>query len=151
MLVRYTEWILKWRYLVIILVLVMVGLIGSGAPKLMPFSNDYRVFFSDDNPQLNAFENMQNTYTKDDNVLFVVSPKNGNVFTPKTLAAIQDITDKAWQIPYSIRVDSVTNFQHTYAEEDDLIVDDLVLEFTDIRAWICAGFWPDDNLQTSQG
>ncbi len=128
MLVRYTEWILKWRYLVIILALVMVGLIGSGAPKLMPFSNDYRVFFSDDNPQLNAFENMQNTYTKDDNVLFVVSPKDGNVFTPKTLAAIQDITNEAWQIPYSIRVDSVTNFQHTYAEEDDLIVDDLVLE-----------------------
>jgi len=128
MLVRYTEWILKWRYLVIILALVMVGLIGSGAPKLMPFSNDYRVFFSDDNPQLNAFENMQNTYTKDDNVMFVVSPKDGNVFTPKTLAAIQDITNESWQIPYSIRVDSVTNFQHTYAEEDDLIVDDLVLE-----------------------
>jgi uncharacterized protein len=128
MLVRYTEWILKWRYLVIILALVAVGVIGSGAPKLMPFSNDYRVFFSDDNPQLNAFENMQNTYTKDDNVLFVVSPHNGNVFTPETLAAIQDITNEAWQIPHSIRVDSVTNFQHTYAEEDDLIVDDLVLD-----------------------
>lgn len=128
MLVRYTEWILKWRYLVIILALVMVGFIGSGAPKLMPFSNDYRVFFSDDNPQLNAFENMQNTYTKDDNVLFVISPQNSNVFTPETLSAIQSITQKAWQIPHSIRVDSVTNFQHTYAEEDDLIVDDLVLD-----------------------
>jgi len=128
MLVRYTEWILKWRYIVIILALVAVGVIGSGAPKLMPFSNDYRVFFSDDNPQLNAFENMQNTYTKDDNVMFVVSPQDGNIFTPETLAAIQSITDEAWQIPHSIRVDSVTNFQHTYAEEDDLIVDDLVLD-----------------------
>ena len=128
MLVRYTEWILKWRYLVILLALVMVGFAGSGAPNLMPFSNDYRVFFSDDNPQLNAFENMQNTYTKDDNVLFVISPKNGNVFTPENLAAVQAITEEAWQIPHSIRVDSVTNFQHTYAEEDDLIVDDLVVE-----------------------
>ena len=134
MLVRYTEWILKWRYLVIILALVAVGVIGSGAPKLMPFSNDYRVFFSPDNPQLNAFENMQNTYTKDDNVLFVVSPQNGNVFTPETLAAIQDITHEAWQIPHSIRVDSVTNFQHTYAEEDDLIVDDLVLDTETLSA-----------------
>ena len=44
MIVPYTEWILKWRYLVIILSLVMVGIIGSGAPNLMPFSNDYRVF-----------------------------------------------------------------------------------------------------------
>jgi len=128
MLVRYTEWILKWRYLVIILSLVVVGIIGSGAPNLMPFSNDYRVFFSKDNPQLNAFENLQDTYTKDDNVMFVISPKNGDVFTPENLTAIKAITEEAWQIPHSIRVDSVTNFQHTYAEEDDLIVDDLVIE-----------------------
>ncbi|MCW9047960.1 MAG: MMPL family transporter [Gammaproteobacteria bacterium] len=128
MLVRYTEWILKWRYLVIILSLVMVGVIGSGAPNLMPFSNDYRVFFSKDNPQLKAFENLQDTYTKDDNVMFVISPKNGNVFTPENLTAIQSMTKEAWQIPHSIRVDSITNFQHTYAEEDDLIVDDLILD-----------------------
>ncbi|VAW70077.1 Predicted exporter of the RND superfamily [hydrothermal vent metagenome] len=126
MLVRYTEWILKWRYLVIILSLAVVALIGSGAPKLMPFSNDYRVFFSADNPQLQAFENMQNTYNKDDNVLFVITPENGQVFTSEVLAAIQDITTESWQIPHSRRVDSVTNFQHTYAEGDDLIVDDLV-------------------------
>ncbi len=128
MLVRYTEWILKWRYLVIALSLVVVVVIGRGAPNLMPFSNDYRVFFSKDNPQLNAFEHLQNTYTKDDNVLFVISPKNGDVFTPQTLSAVQAITEEAWQIPHSIRVDSVTNFQHTYAREDDLIVNDLVTE-----------------------
>ncbi len=128
MLVRYTEWILKWRILVIIFSLALVVIIGSGIPKLMPFSSDYRVFFSKENPQLNAFENLQNTYTKDDNVMIVISPKDGNVFSRKTLSAIQSITEEAWQIPHSIRVDSVTNFQYTYAEEDDLIVDDLVLE-----------------------
>jgi uncharacterized protein len=128
MIVRYTEWILKWRYIVILLSLAVVYLFGTGAPKLMPFSNDYRVFFSKDNPQLNAFEHLQGTYTKDDNVMFVISPKNGDVFTPENLTAIKAITEEAWQIPHSIRVDSITNFQHTYAEEDDLIVDDLVLE-----------------------
>ena len=38
------------------------------------------------------------------------------------------MTDQAWQIPYVIRVDSVTNFQHTSAVEDDLIVEDLINE-----------------------
>jgi len=128
MLVKYTEWVLKWRYLVILFSLIAVGLIGSGAPKLMPLSNDYRVFFSEENPQLRAFEDLQNTYTKDDNVLIVISPRDGRVFTPETLAAIQAITEQAWQIPHSIRVDSVTNFQHTYADEDELIVDDLVVD-----------------------
>ena len=38
------------------------------------------------------------------------------------------MTEQAWQIPYVIRVDSVTNFQHTSAVEDDLVVEDLINE-----------------------
>ena len=38
------------------------------------------------------------------------------------------LTNEAWQVPYSIRVDSIANFQHTYAKDDDLIVEDLVTE-----------------------
>jgi len=125
MLKTYTEWLLKWKYAVVILSLLSVGILGYGASRLA-FTNDYRVFFSEDNPQLLAFENLQNTYTKNDNVLFVITPKDGKVFTRDTLAAIRDITEASWQIPYSIRVDSVTNFQHTRAEGDELIVDDLV-------------------------
>ncbi len=127
MIIRYTEWILKWRYLVVLLSVITVLFLASGGKKLA-FKSDYRVFFSKENPQLNAFENLQNTYTKDDNVLFVITPKDSKVFTPEVLIAIQDITQQAWQIPHSIRVDSITNFQHTYAEDDDLIVDDLVTE-----------------------
>ena len=44
------------------------------------------------------------------------------------MAAVEELTEAAWQIPYTIRVDSVSNFQHTYATEDDLIVEDLVRE-----------------------
>ena len=73
----------------------------------------YRMFFSEENPQLNAFEQLQNTYTKNDNVLFVIAPQNGKVFTRETLSAVAELTREAWQIPYSIRVDSITNFQHT--------------------------------------
>ncbi|MBW2719184.1 MAG: MMPL family transporter, partial [Deltaproteobacteria bacterium] len=43
-----------------------------------------------------------------------------------TLAAVGEITDRAWQLPFATRVDSITNFQYSHAEEDDLIVDDLV-------------------------
>ncbi|TNF38246.1 MAG: RND transporter, partial [Gammaproteobacteria bacterium] len=127
MIIRFTEWILKWKYLVVLISVATVTLLASGASKLA-FTNDYRIFFSKENPQLTAFESLQNTYTKNDNVLFVVAPKNKQVFSKETLTAIQDITEQAWQIPYSIRVDSVTNFQHTHAEGDELIVDDLVVD-----------------------
>ena len=52
--------------------------------------------------------------------------EDGNVFTRETLKVIETLTEKSWQIPYSTRVDSISNFQHTYAEGDDLIVEDLV-------------------------
>jgi predicted RND superfamily exporter protein len=121
----YAEWILRWRYPVLLASVILVGLAASGVPSLT-FKTDYRVFFSEDNPQLQAFEQLQNTYTKSDNVLFVLAPKDGRVFTPATLEAVRWLTEASWQTPYSLRVDSLTNYQHTRAEDDDLIVANLV-------------------------
>ncbi|MBF0454486.1 MAG: MMPL family transporter [Magnetococcales bacterium] len=122
---RFFHNILRWRWLVVLLLLPLVGTLASGAKQLR-FETDYRIFFSDDNPQMLAFDNLQNTYTKNDNVLFVLAPKDGKIFTSKMLRIVKDLTKASWQIPYSIRVDSVTNFQHTQAEGDDLLVADLV-------------------------
>jgi predicted RND superfamily exporter protein len=123
----YAAWIVRWRWLVLLLCLASVALLASGG-KFLTFTNDYRVFFSEGNPYLEAFENLQDTYTKNDNVLIMLAPRSGNVFTPEVLTALVDLTDRAWQTPYSTRVDSLSNFQHTYAEEDDLVVIDLVEE-----------------------
>jgi len=114
----------KNPFWVILICLTFTVLSGMGAQKL-EFKNDYRVFFSEENPQLTAFESMQKIYAKSDNVSFVVVPKDGNVFTQQHLTALKDLTKASWQVPYSTRVDSVTNFQYTYAEEDDMIVEDL--------------------------
>ena len=120
-------WVIKYRWLIIILSLLFVFAAASGG-RFLVFKADYRVFFSGDNPQLQAFDKLENTYSKNDNVLFVLTPKDGSVFTRETLKVIETLTEKAWQIPYSTRVDSISNFQHTYAEGDDLIVEDLVTD-----------------------
>ncbi|MGI9222336.1 MAG: efflux RND transporter permease subunit [Woeseiaceae bacterium] len=122
---KLTQRVLQRRWLAIVVAVLIAVAAGAGASKL-EFSSNYRVFFSDANPELTAFENLQNTYTKNDNFLFVIQPQDGDAFSSETLAAVEALTDAAWQIPYAIRVDSVTNFQHTYAIEDDLIVEDLV-------------------------
>jgi len=118
-------WVIKYRWIIILLSLVLVFGAASGG-RFLVFKADYRVFFSDDNPQLKAFDKIEKTYSRNDNVLFIVTPKDGNVFTRDTLKVIENITEKAWQIPYSTRVDSISNFQYTYAEGDDLIVEDLI-------------------------
>ena len=122
---RYTDVILRWRWPVLIFGLMAFLAVGSGMQHLQT-PGDYRIYFDEQNPYLEAFDRLQETFTKNDNVLYVIAPRDGEVFTPETLAAIDDLTQRAWKTPYSTRVDSITNFQHTYAEGDDLIVEDLV-------------------------
>jgi len=117
--------VIKYRWLVIIAAVMSVVAVGSGA-RYLDFANNYRVFFSDENPELVAFETFQGTYTKNDNILFVIQPADGQVFSTRVTEAVRRVTEEAWQIPYSIRVDSISNFQHTWAEDDDLTVEDLI-------------------------
>ena len=92
------------------------------------FRADYRVFFSEDNPKLVAYESVQAIFNKSDNIAILLAPKDGDVFTPRMLNTIREITEEAWQIPYSSRVDSLSNFQHSWSQDDDLTVEDLVPE-----------------------
>ncbi len=113
-----------WIVLLISIILVLSTAYGA---KNLIFKGDYKVFFSEGNPQLTAFESVQEIYSKSDNVAFILEPKNGDIFTKENLAAVYWLTTESWQVPYSTRVDSISNFQYTIAEEDDLIVEDLVL------------------------
>jgi predicted RND superfamily exporter protein len=121
----YIDFLFKWRWLVLVGTLGIGALAASGG-RFIEFKNDYQYFFREDNPQLRAFEDLQEIYTKNDNILIVVAPDSGKVFEPDTLAAVGEITERGWQLPFATRVDSITNFQYSHAEEDDLIVDDLV-------------------------
>lgn len=124
---KYAEFILRKKWITVILAVLWIMGMGAGARHLT-FTNDYRVFFSEDNPQLMAFENLQDTYAKNDNVMFLLVPENGEVFTRETLTAVAWLTERAWETPYSTRVESLSNYQHTSAVEDDLLVEDLAYE-----------------------
>ena len=124
---RLFSFVLKRPLIALLIGLSLIVMAASGAQKLV-FKSDYRVFFGPENPQLQAFEAMQKVYSKSDNVAFVIAAKDKEVFTQEHLTAIQKITEESWQVPYSTRVDSITNYQYSHAEEDDLIVEDLVYE-----------------------
>ncbi len=109
--------------ILISLLLVVASVIGI---RNIAFSTDYRVFFSEQNEQLLAFEELQNTFTKNDNIFVVIHDEDKSLFNPTSLSAIELFTEEAWQTPFSIRVDSLTNFQHTTAGDNDLIVDNLI-------------------------
>jgi predicted RND superfamily exporter protein len=119
------RWVLSHKLVVIFISLLVVMGFGFGA-KNLKMSSDYRYFFNKNNPQRIAYEEFQNKYSKDDSVLILIEHKSGTVFNKSTLNAIKELTDLSWKVPYSNRVDSLTNYQHTEAQGDDLIVRDLV-------------------------
>ncbi len=121
----YSRFIIRWRWLVSIFMIALVVGIGLGT-KQIEFQTDYRIFFSDENPQLVAYEDLQNTYSRNDVLQFVLQPQNGDIFNPTFLENLRELTEEFWQIPYTTRVNSLANFQHSYAEGDNLIVRDLV-------------------------
>jgi len=117
--------IIQFRWLVLMFCVLFVAVAGYGAQNLKILT-DYRAFFSPENPELVEFEKFQETYVKTDNLFFYIKPKDGNVFTKETLSAIEELTKESWKIPFSTRVDSITNFQYTYAIANELVVEDLI-------------------------
>ncbi|ELA7879859.1 MMPL family transporter [Vibrio parahaemolyticus] len=115
----------KYSLLVLLatIFLIIVATIGG---KNLYFRGDYDIFFDGTNKQLLAFDEIQTTFAKTDNLAIVIAPEDGDIFTPQTLSLIQKITVDAWQVPYSSRVDSIANYQHTEASDDDLLVEDLL-------------------------
>ncbi len=127
----FGKWVVKQRWWIIFATVLFV-FAGASGVQFLTINSDTRVFFSEKNPQLQALEALENTYNKIENVAFVLAPKDGNIFTRKTLSAIEEMTEASWQIPYSSRVDSIANFQHTRVEKDNLIVEDLIRDAKDL-------------------
>ena len=122
---RGSRFLLAHRIAVITGAVLMVIVSGAGLGRL-GFKNDYRMFFSKENPELLAFESLQRKFTKADNVLIAITPRQGNVATRETLAAVEVLTEQSWQLPNATRVDSITNFQDSFARGDEIVVQDMV-------------------------
>jgi len=121
---KLINWIVNWPKTLLFCNLLLVLLFSSGLTHLS-ISNDFRIYFSKDNPQLKAFENFEDNYVKSDSATLVISAKEGELFTNDGLDLITDLTREAWQIPYAYRVSSLANYQYTRSSNDEIITSDL--------------------------
>ncbi|MES9851401.1 MAG: efflux RND transporter permease subunit [Candidatus Thiodiazotropha sp. L084R] len=128
---RYIDIILRYRYVIVVAAVLVCLLLGLGNSRI-GFSSDYHYYFGQTTPEIEAMEELDETYANSDSIYFAVSPQDGGtVFRHETLSALEELTEKAWLMSFATRVDSIVNFQHTRAEgEDGLVVEDLVREPT---------------------
>ena len=134
---RYTDFVLRRRWPVVGLAALFMLAMTAGVPRI-GVTNDHRILFDEGNPQLAALDALEATFSESKTALIGIAPRDGNVFTRETLGAIETLTEAAWQVPYSTRVDSLTNYTHSEAVEDDLAVEPLVYGAADLT---------DDDLE----
>lgn len=121
------EKIIQYRYLSILfcLILLVTSFRGVGG---IAFSPDTEQFFPEDYPIAENHLQIEDTFYSSDSVIIALGVDEGTVFEPRILNLIEEITNKAWSTPYSIRVDSLSNFSFVRAEGDDLIVEPFIEE-----------------------
>ena len=118
------SFVVRARWLVTLVCLAAIAALLAGAPRVSE-TNDSRVFFGPDNPQRAALEAMEARFTQSNALLFALEARSGDVFSRPALEAIAFVTKELWRAPYVSRVDSLTNYQYSRAEGDDIIIADL--------------------------
>ena len=125
MLETYVSWLTRWHRHVILVQLLLALVLGTGALKLT-LSDDFRVYFKQDNPRLLALDHLENDFNTQDTVYFLVVPDSQNIFDSKTLTVVSDLTEDGWLLPHAQRVSSLANFQYSYAKGDDIFAHPLI-------------------------
>ncbi len=128
---RYGNFVLRHRWPVVGLAALLMLAMTAGVPRI-GVTNDHRILFDEGNPQLAALDALEATFSESKTALIAIAPQDGNVFTRETLGAIEVLTESAWRVPYSTRVDSLTNYNHSEAVDDDLAVEPLVFGAADL-------------------
>ncbi|MCB1705888.1 MAG: MMPL family transporter, partial [Halioglobus sp.] len=73
-------------------------------------------------------------YGKEDNILFIIEAKEGDIFSLEHLATVQSITEQSWFVPNSRRVDSLTNYLYPVVDGDDIHIGPLIEDATALSA-----------------
>jgi predicted RND superfamily exporter protein len=93
---NYVDWVVKRKWIVLFISMVLLVSAGAGL-KNIGFKNNYRLFFSDENPQLKALDRINSEFNESRNVYIAVEDAEGNIFTADNLLAIKELETLAWQ------------------------------------------------------
>ena len=141
----FAKLLIKYRYLSIGLVLIVVCLLATGLTKLT-FNPDLETYFPEGHPAVIRSNEIDDMFIPTDNLIIAVHSNEGTLFNGDSLKVIEELTKKSWTIPYSVRVDSLTNYSYVKSVNDDLIVEPFIeeaekksIEFFEKRENLVAG------------
>ncbi len=128
---RFAEFVsaFTWRRpLLAILIAVLLSVVWVPYASNLAPQSDWRMWFDPADPLYQTYDQVEKVFDRTDTVSFTFHVEEGDQFTRARLSAIHQLTEELWQLPYATRVDSLTNFQYSYASGDDIFVEDLVVD-----------------------
>lgn len=125
---KIINFIVKFRWAIVILVPILSVLTFMSSMHKAGFETDWKIWFDEDSEIIKNYDHFKDSFGNDDMALVVIRNKKG-IFNPAQIKNIQKITNLLWKTKKIARVDSITNFQHVYVNEEDkdeIIVQDLI-------------------------
>ncbi len=116
-LLRYR--VINFIFSVLLLVFALAGF------QYFKFDGSARAFFDKDYQPYLDLELIEEKYGKESRIFIMLENTSGDVFSPELMDIQANMTEQARLLPYIVRVDSLSNFLHTYANDDELIVEAL--------------------------
>lgn len=98
-------------------ILALTLLLAVGVKDLR-VSAETRVLAGPENPVRLDLERFEQRFAQNNNLLFALSVEGESVFSGQGLALVEAVTERAWQLPYASRVDSITNFPLIESADD---------------------------------
>lgn len=103
--------------------------VAAMVPGLAQFAEDYnvRTWFRESDPNIKQLDVFEKQFGNDENLVLVINSPSG-IFDKESVEILREMTEKTWEIHQVLRVDSLINYNYTYAEEDDIIVEPFLEE-----------------------
>ncbi len=91
-------------------------------------NNNRRIFLAGDNPDFQRCRQLEDRFTANEVVLFVIHPHDNDIFTRANVSALEELTEQAWTLPNATRMNSPVNFKQTRVDGDTLNINPLVAD-----------------------
>ncbi len=127
--VRYSGWLIRWKWGLLPVVLLLTGLLLSNLPKVtIDTSNEG--FLRADDPILLEYNRFREQFGREEVVLIAIRPPDlfEQPFLDKLTRFHRDLEA---EVPHLDEVTSLVNVRYTVGKETELLVEDLLQAFPD--------------------
>jgi predicted RND superfamily exporter protein len=114
----------------------------------MVFNGNVNVMFDEENTHFQRLKQLDQQYIESNYLIILFEPAEGSVYQRKSLKIVEELTEALWQLPFAVRVDSVSNHPRLEVSGDNLSVTNLVqnsLQLTDQQRQSIQRYARDDQ------